>query len=94
MADKAKKVAVTALKAHTHDGKAYDAGDTYQVDEALVESLAAQGMAKPSDEVAADAHAAKDAAKADAKAAKQAGAHPVAPMTTENAGLATPKPKK
>jgi len=71
MSDKVKKVSVTALKFHTHDGKAYEAGDTYSVDETLVESLAAQGMAKPSDEVEQDEADAKDAAKADKAAAKK-----------------------
>lgn len=61
MSDHGKKVRVTALKDHTHDGKAYHEGDTYDLDEALVESLAAQGMAKPSDQVedAKDTKAAK-----------------------------------
>lgn len=74
MSDKVQKCKVTALKAHTLDGKSYEEGDTYSVDEAMVESLAAQGMAKPSDEVEqdeadakADAKAADKAAKADAK---------------------------
>ena len=87
MSDKPKTVTVTALTAHTHAGKAYDPGDTYELDEALVESLKAQGMAKPSDEAEADAKAAKAAAKA-------SGSHPVEPMTTENSGLSTSKPKK
>jgi hypothetical protein len=42
-------VSVTALKDHTHDGKAYKTGDTYTVDASQVESLAAQGMAKPAE---------------------------------------------
>ncbi len=40
-------VSVTALKEHTHDGKAYKTGDTYDVDASQVENLAAQGMATP-----------------------------------------------
>ena len=86
MTDKPKKVSVTALKAHTHDGKAYDEGDTYDLDETLVESLKAQGMAKPSDEAEAEAKAAK-------AAAKSAGTHPVTPMSTDDMPT-TPKPRK
>ena len=78
MAEKAKKVGVTALKYHTLDGKEYHEGDTYDVDETHVGSLAAQGMAKPTEEVEqaeadakADEKAAKAAAKADEKAHKK-----------------------
>jgi hypothetical protein len=53
MAD-AKKVTVTALKSHTHDGKAHQEGDTYPVDADQVENLRVQGMATPSDEVEQD----------------------------------------
>jgi hypothetical protein len=45
MADTPKTVTVTTLKWHTHGGKAYDVGDTYDVPESEVESLQAQGMA-------------------------------------------------
>jgi hypothetical protein len=62
-------VSVTALKDHTHDGKAYKTGDTYTVDAAQVESLAAQGMAAP---VAA------------AKAPTAKPSHPVTPMSTHD----------
>jgi hypothetical protein len=67
MAESKKKVSVTALKFHTHDGKEYKEGATYDVDEAMVENLVAQGMAKPSDEVKADAKDAAAAAKGNKK---------------------------
>lgn len=70
-------VKVEALKWHTHAGEEYNVGDTYAVDEQLVDSLAAQGMAVRSDRV-------EVAKKATAQAAKQAksGGTAVAPMTT------------
>jgi len=67
--DKPKKVTVEALKSHTHAGEAYEVGDTYDVDEAAVESLQVQGMAIRTDRVAVAKHAAKDAEK-DPKAKK------------------------
>ena len=58
-------VSVTALKSHTNHGKAYAAGDMYDVPAADVENLVAQGMAKPSAEAKADAKAAKATATPD-----------------------------
>lgn len=52
------KVSVTALKYHTTNGKAYNAGDTYEVPEGEVENLVAQGMARPTNEAKHDAKAA------------------------------------
>lgn len=43
---------VEALKYHTTAGKAYDVGDTYDVDDAAVENLSVQGMAIRVDRVA------------------------------------------
>lgn len=84
MADeKPKKVTVEAIKAHTNAGESYDVGDTYEVDEAAVDSLAIQGMALRADRVEVAKQAAKDAEKA-----RKAASHPVEPMTTENTGKA------
>jgi hypothetical protein len=44
-----KKVQVTALTTHTHDGKEHAEGDTYSVTAEQAESLAAMGMAKVTD---------------------------------------------
>lgn len=44
-----KTVTVKALEAHTTFGKAYDVGDTYEVDAGLVDSLVVQGKAVPAD---------------------------------------------
>jgi len=71
MADE--KVSVTALKYHTHGGEAHEEGDAYDVDAADVDNLVAQGMAKPTHEVAAPT-------------AKSS--HPVEPMTTDTFGKA------
>jgi hypothetical protein len=51
-AETPKKVTVEALKYHTTAGEEYQVGDTYQVDEAAVENLTAQGMAVRVDRVA------------------------------------------
>jgi hypothetical protein len=67
---------VTALKYHTHDGKTYQAGDTYQAEESLVASLVAQGMAAP-------------AAKATPPTPKPS--QPVGPMTTADLGIKPPQ---
>ena len=75
MSEHVKKVSVTALKAHTYEGKSYDEGDTYSVPADQVENLVAQGMAKSSEDVEQDEADAKDAAKADAKAAADAKKH-------------------
>jgi hypothetical protein len=62
-------VKVEALKYHTNAGKAYQVGDTYEVDEAGVDNLVHQGMAVRVDRVA---HAKKVAKPAKpAKAAKK-----------------------
>lgn len=41
---------VKALKYHTHAGEEHQAGDVYEVDDADVANLKAQGMAVPVDE--------------------------------------------
>jgi len=43
--DKPKTVTVESLKWHTHDGKAYPAGTSYEIDAQDAESVIAQGMA-------------------------------------------------
>ena len=45
----ADKVTIEALESHTHAGKAYDAGDTYDVDAADADNLLVQGKAKVAD---------------------------------------------
>jgi len=65
--DKPKKVTVEAIKFHTHDGEEYQVGDTYDVDEAAVESLQVQGMAIRTDRAAVAKKAEKDAKDAKAK---------------------------
>lgn len=52
MADKTGTVTVTALQHHSYDGTDYEPGDTYDIDETLVASVAAQGKAAPSDPAA------------------------------------------
>lgn len=81
--EKPKQVTVEAIKAHTNAGESYEVGDTYDVDEAAVDSLVAQGFALRTDRVAV---ARKQAA--DAEKARKAASHPVEPMTTENTGKA------
>lgn len=56
-----KLVTVEALKYHTHDGKAYNVGDTYDIEARYVESVAAQGMAVRVDRAA---HAQRQRAEA------------------------------
>lgn len=41
------KVTVQALEQHTNQGKAYDVGETYEVDRATADSLVVQGKAAP-----------------------------------------------
>lgn len=72
-ADKPKTVKVEALEYHTYDGNEYQIGDTYDIDEALADSVAAQGKAVRVDRAAV----AKAATKAAAKST------PVKPMTTK-----------
>lgn len=69
--DKPEKVTVEAIKAHTNAGESYDVGDTYDVDEGAVESLAANGFALRADRV----EVAKKAAKESERAEKDAKAH-------------------
>jgi hypothetical protein len=65
MADeKPKMVKVEALKFHTNAGKAYEIGDTYDIEESAVDNLSHQGMAVRVDRVAVAKQAAKDAEKA------------------------------
>jgi hypothetical protein len=89
MATDKKTVTVEALQAHSYNGKTYAVGDTYEIDEQLVESVATQGKAVRADRVA---HAKQQAA--DAEKARTQASHPVEPMTTEQSGLAPAKPKK
>jgi hypothetical protein len=62
MADeKPKKVTVEAIKFHTNAGEAYEIGDSYDVDESAVDSLAANGFAIRVDRAAHAKKAAKPA---------------------------------
>ena len=84
MADKKDTVKVESIKWHTHDGKAYDVGQTYDAPADLVESLALQGMALRVDRA--------DVAKAQAREAeksRQSKSTKVEPM-----GLESPKAVK
>lgn len=45
------RVTVTALRTHTHDGKEYQEGDTYEVEAEALENLRVLRMAVPSDQV-------------------------------------------
>ena len=67
MADAPKTTTVEALQWHTYNGKEYNIGDTYQIDDALVDSVTTQGKAVRTDRVA---HAKRQAAAADAVPAK------------------------
>ncbi len=72
MADeKPPTVTVEALQFHTYNGKAYDAGDIYDVDPVLVDTLGVQGKAKPVEVVAYSKRAGKAAAKAKAAPARK-----------------------
>ena len=66
-----KTVTVEALEYHTYDGKEYEVGDTYDIDEQYVESVASQGKAVRVDRVKVAKDAAKEG-KASEKAAKDA----------------------
>ncbi len=61
--EKKPTVKVEALEYHTHEGKAYEAGDTYQIAEDFVDSIVAQKKAR-----VYDAKAEPVPAKAKAKA--------------------------
>ena len=52
MADAPKTTTVEALQWHTYNGKEYNIGDTYQIDDALVDSVTTQGKAVRTDRVA------------------------------------------
>lgn len=69
-APKAKKITVEAIKAHTNAGESYDVGDEYEVDEAAVDSLVAQGFAIRTDRVEVAKKAAKESEKAEKDAPK------------------------
>lgn len=70
MADaKPKTISVTALKYHTYQGKEYQEGASYDVEETQAENLVAQGMAKRTH---------------DAPAPAPKASQPVAPMTTDD----------
>lgn len=63
MADKPKTVPVEALQAHTYDGKEYQVGDTYDIDEQYADSVAVQGKAVRTDRDKVAKYAAKAAEK-------------------------------
>jgi len=44
--EKPKTVTVKALQLHTYDGKTYDVGDTYEIDEQYAETVVVQGKAE------------------------------------------------
>ncbi len=86
MADKPKTVKVEAIKPHSYNAVAYEVGDTYDIDEQYVDSVAAQGMAIRVDRVAhakAEKKAAEESTTAQAKARAAA-----VPMTTADAPTA------
>lgn len=83
--DKPKTVTVEALEAHTAFGKSYDVGDTYDVDEQIVETLRIQGKAVRVDRVA---HAKKQAKEAEETVKARTA---VKPMTTDD--IKAPKTK-
>lgn len=98
--DTPKTVKVEALQWHTHQGTAYDVGDTYDIDEQLVDSVQFQGKAVRVDRVQHAKAAAKEAersAKTAAKAPKapRAAKTPrktaVSPMTTTTTRALTPR---
>lgn len=70
MADeKPKTVKVEALEDHTYNGKAYEIGDEYEIEEQFANSVVVQGKAK----------------RVDSEAAPKAKASsPVKPMTTDD----------
>lgn len=69
-ADKPKTVTVESIEWHTHDGKTYPVGATYEAPADLVDSLVVQGKAKPVE-------------KAKPAAAKKP-SRPVTPMSTKD----------
>jgi hypothetical protein len=84
-ADKPKTVKVEALEWHTYNGKAYEVGDTYDLDEQLVDSVTFQGKAARVDR-------AEVAAAERKRAAKQASASTkVEPMGTTGKPARAPR---
>jgi hypothetical protein len=82
MADKVEKpktVTMEALQWHTYNGKAYSIGDTYELEESLVDSVTFQGRAARADRDEVAKQQAKDAERARKEASK-----PVEPMTTDS----------
>ncbi len=69
MSEKPKTVTVEATEYHSHDGKFYDVGDTYELEEGLVENIVGQRKARVVDEP---------------KPAAAKKSQPVEPMTTES----------
>jgi len=90
MADKAHMVTVEALEYHTYDGKAYEVGDIYAIDEQYVESVALQGKAVRVDRVAVAKKANADARKTEAARAKPAKGTAVKPMSMDAAPAVKP----
>lgn len=92
MADAPKTVKVEALEWHTHQGEEHNIGDTYDIDEQLVDSVQAQGKAVRVDRVAV----AKEAAKAAEKTtrARAQGKTAVEPMTTDTTAAAAATPAR
>ena len=70
-ADKPKTITVEALQAHSYNGKDYQVGDTYDIDEQLADSVAIQGKAIRTDRVAVAKKADKDAKAAAETRAKE-----------------------
>lgn len=68
MADEKKTARVEAIEPHSYNGESYEIGDTYDIDEALVDSVTAQGKAIAVDRKARAARAAAPAKATRAKA--------------------------
>jgi hypothetical protein len=67
--EKPKTVTVEAIQPHSYQGKDYEVGDTYDIEEQYADSVASQGKAVRTDRVAR-AKAEKKAGTKPAKAAK------------------------
>ncbi len=91
MADeKPKMVKVEALQAHTFNGQSYEVGDSYDIDEQYIESVAVQGKAVRVDRVAVAKKANADAKKTEAARAKPAKGTAVKPMSMDAAPAVKP----
>lgn len=75
-AEKTTRVSVHALQVHTYDGREYQPGDTYDIDEQVAESVEVQGKALRLDQPGAkEKIAALQKAEKDAQAAPSAGTY-------------------